>query len=415
MPPVIKAERLSKRFLLSAANQNHSAKELWALRDVTFEIYEGQQIGIIGSNGSGKSTLLRILAGVLRPTAGNVTIRGRVAGILDIGSNIHPELSGRENILLTALSNGFNRKDARRYSDAIVDFSGLEQFIDEPVKNYSNGMYLRLAFSIFTHIPYDIYLFDEVISAGDAEFSVKLKNKLEEIKKQHATVLLVSHNMSELAGFETFIQLEQGRLVSITRDVSLLNTYTELGLEKNNITIHRSNVFLNNLEEKYTNLTATLHDLKLYQHESNELASDKPTHIEFHFTKHDNSVNLLPVISIADTFGNTILASSPFLEKNVQVTRKGSYTVKATFPPKFFGYQTYRLSITLLPADVDYTKPDTFATDNLHHNNYILSADAILHFKVKLVHYAEGVNTEKLLVRGGIMPDLNWKIEPYEN
>jgi lipopolysaccharide transport system ATP-binding protein len=207
----IRVENLSKKFTLQhAAKDEHgnNTHALWALKDVSFEIKKGESVGIIGPNGSGKSTLLKILAGVTKPTTGKVEIFGRVASILDIGAGFHPELSGRENVFLNGQLLGFSKKEIQGKFDEIVDFSGIEKFIYEPVKNYSNGMYLRLAFSIMAHLDFDVYLFDEVFSVGDAEF----KNKIENIYNRFPCILLVSHDYFEIDKIcKKIIYIEKGQ------------------------------------------------------------------------------------------------------------------------------------------------------------------------------------------------------------
>jgi lipopolysaccharide transport system ATP-binding protein len=193
----IKVENLSKKYILQHAikdEQGNDTKELWALKDVSFEIKKGESVGIIGPNGSGKSTLLKVLAGVTKPTGGKVEIYGRVASILDIGAGFHPELSGRENVFLNGQILGFSKNEIHRKFDEIIDFSGIEKFIDEPVKNYSNGMYLRLAFSIMAHLDFDIYLLDEVLSVGDEEFQNKCLHKISTINKLNKTFFITHHN-----------------------------------------------------------------------------------------------------------------------------------------------------------------------------------------------------------------------------
>jgi ABC-type polysaccharide/polyol phosphate transport system ATPase subunit len=191
-------ENLSKAYSLRQPQVNENGElitEHWGLKNMTFEIKKGESVGIVGDNGSGKSTLLKILAGIIKPTSGKAIIKGKVASILDIGAGFHPELSGRENIYLHSQIHGFSRKEVQVYYDEIVAFSGIKKFIDEPVKNYSNGMYLRLSFSIMAHLNFDVYLFDEVLSVGDEDFQDKCLSKIIEIRESGKTLLIIHHNL----------------------------------------------------------------------------------------------------------------------------------------------------------------------------------------------------------------------------
>lgn len=198
----IKVENLSKVFSLRQSQideDGNAISEHWALKDVSFEIKKGESVGIIGPNGSGKSTLLKILAGVTKPTLGKVQIRGKVASVLDIGAGFHPELSGRENVFLNGQIHGFTKKEIEAKFDEIVAFSGIEKFIDEPVKIYSNGMYLRLAFSIMAHLDFDVYLLDEVLSVGDEEFRKKISLIIKEWRNGSAkTILVATHDLESM-------------------------------------------------------------------------------------------------------------------------------------------------------------------------------------------------------------------------
>lgn len=196
----IKVEQVSKVFSLRQSTtdaQGNVKTEHWALKDVSFEIKKGESVGIIGPNGSGKSTLLKILAGITKPSSGSVTIRGKVASILDIGAGFHPELSGRENVYLNGQIHGFSKKEIENKFDEIVAFSGISNFIDEPVKNYSNGMYLRLAFSIMANLNFDVYLLDEVLSVGDEHFRKKILQLVQSWKGKK-TVIVITHDIVQI-------------------------------------------------------------------------------------------------------------------------------------------------------------------------------------------------------------------------
>lgn len=171
-------------------------EDFWALRDVTFDVPAGSTFGLIGSNGSGKSTLLKCLAKIYYPNEGTITHRGRLAAMLEVGSGFHSELSGRENIFLNGSILGMSRKEIAAKYDEIVEFSGVEQFIDQPVKNYSSGMYVRLGFAIAINVQPDILVVDEVLAVGDAEFQERCFQKFRDLKEAGKTVILVSHAMS---------------------------------------------------------------------------------------------------------------------------------------------------------------------------------------------------------------------------
>jgi homopolymeric O-antigen transport system ATP-binding protein len=172
---------------------------VWALRDISFEVKEGEILGIIGRNGAGKSTLLKIISRVTGPTRGNVKVKGRIASLLEVGTGFHPELTGRENIFLNGAILGMTRAEIRKKFDEIVDFSGVEQYIDTPVKRYSSGMYVRLAFAVAAHLEPEILLVDEVLAVGDAEFQKKCIGKMKEVSKGGRTVLFISHNMGMIS------------------------------------------------------------------------------------------------------------------------------------------------------------------------------------------------------------------------
>ena len=173
-----------------------SREDFWALRDVSFDVQEGEVLGIIGRNGAGKSTLLKVLSRITEPTEGRVTIRGRVASLLEVGTGFHPELTGRENVYLNGAVLGMSRAEIRRKFDEIVDFAGVDRFLDTPVKRYSSGMYVRLAFAVAAHLEPEILVVDEVLAVGDAEFQKKCLGKMESVARGGRTVLFVSHNMA---------------------------------------------------------------------------------------------------------------------------------------------------------------------------------------------------------------------------
>ena len=174
-----------------------SSEYVWALKDIDFEIEKGDSVGIIGRNGAGKSTLLKILSRVTQPTTGSLKVKGRIASLLEVGTGFHPELTGRENIYLNGAILGMRKKEITSKLDQIIDFSGVERYLDTPVKRYSSGMYVRLAFAVAAHLESEILIVDEVLAVGDAEFQKKCLGKMGEVSKgEGRTVLFVSHNLS---------------------------------------------------------------------------------------------------------------------------------------------------------------------------------------------------------------------------
>lgn len=261
MTPVIRVENLGKRYTIGVAQQFDTLAEslgntlatpfrrlksrltrdgrkaladradiIWALRDVSFDVEAGTVLGIIGRNGAGKSTLLKILSRITEPTEGLITVHGRVGSLLEVGTGFHPELTGRENVYLNGAILGMKRTEITDKFDEIVAFSEVEQFIDTPVKRYSSGMYLRLAFAVAAHLEPEILVVDEVLAVGDAEFQRKCLGKMNDVAEQGRTVLFVSHNMSAIMRLtHESIVLEQGRLVLRAPSAQAVDYYLSAG------------------------------------------------------------------------------------------------------------------------------------------------------------------------------------------
>ncbi|MEE9339094.1 MAG: ABC transporter ATP-binding protein [Methylococcaceae bacterium] len=250
MTTAIKVENLGKKYIIGHEKQErystlrdslaHSARsfkqrlqhplqpnreeteleEFWALKDINFEIQQGDRVGIIGRNGAGKSTLLKILSRITAPTTGKVTINGRVASLLEVGTGFHPELSGRENIYLNGAILGMRKVEIKRKFDEIVDFAEVEKFLDTPVKRYSSGMYVRLAFAVAAHLEPEILVVDEVLAVGDVEFQKKCLGKMSDVSKEGRTILFVSHNMNAIEQLcDRAFLLSNGLLIQKSSDI----------------------------------------------------------------------------------------------------------------------------------------------------------------------------------------------------
>lgn len=213
--------------------RNAKFDSIWALKDVSFDIKRGEVVGIIGRNGAGKSTLLKILSRITEPTEGYADISGRIASLLEVGTGFHPELTGRENIYLNGSILGMKHAEIQRKFDEIVAFAEIEKFIDTPVKHYSSGMYVRLAFAVTAHLDPEILLVDELLAVGDAAFQKKCMGKMEDVAETGRTVLFVSHNMGAIASLcKRAVLLDSGRVVLATSSAEVISAYLKIGTSK---------------------------------------------------------------------------------------------------------------------------------------------------------------------------------------
>jgi lipopolysaccharide transport system ATP-binding protein len=221
---------LPKRLLA----KRESAETFWALKDVSFEIRQGERVGIIGRNGAGKSTLLKLLSKITEPTSGQAVINGRVASLLEVGTGFHPELTGRENIFMNGAILGMTRAEIKSKFDEIVAFAEVEKFIDTPVKRYSSGMYVRLAFAVAVHLNSEILLIDEILAVGDVEFQKKCLKRMEQITAGGRTVLLVSHNMATIVGLSSrCLLLSKGELLETGPSRDVVGRYQSATMQEN--------------------------------------------------------------------------------------------------------------------------------------------------------------------------------------
>lgn len=352
--------------------------EHWALKDVSFEIKKGESVGIIGPNGSGKSTLLKILAGVTKPTHGEVKIRGKVASILDIGAGFHPELSGRENVYLNGQIHGFSKKEIASKFDEIVAFSGIEKFIDEPVKNYSNGMYLRLAFSIMAHLDFDVYLLDEVLSVGDAEFREKVVKLFPTFTRNNKSVLLVTHNLSELEDFcNKCFRFEKESLITVDNYVNLCS---DINLSETIVLPE----FVSFFDIKIID-SQQLPQKKFYNNDAITIV------VENIFKQSDLDIGIS--IRFKNNLGLTLFSSSPNLTENGirSIDYNGKQQFAVTIPP-------YLLNRGIFRIDLVYIK------------DFEIKAELIdvAFFEVQLNPKYEIKN---LADKGYIKPFLKWEIQ----
>lgn len=317
---------------------------VWSLRDINFEIKQGDAVGIIGRNGAGKSTLLKVLSKVTKPTTGRIFTQGRIASLLEVGTGFHPEMTGRENVFLNGAILGMTRKEIKRKFDEIVDFSGVERYIDTPVKRYSSGMYVRLAFAVAAHLESEILIVDEVLAVGDAEFQKKCLAKMSDVTKdQGRTILFVSHNMTAVRSLcNQGIVMSNGNIIYNGPTEKALSVYNgDKQVFDNSVILGDNKDFNNNLFE-----------LKSISLVDENLQSKETDFIE------DQKFNLLTDITIKDTvndyhisyvvknFNNDILFTMTNAGK--AKLQPGNNQLVCDIPKDFFNVGEYVLSLYII-------------------------------------------------------------------
>jgi lipopolysaccharide transport system ATP-binding protein len=360
MKPILEVKGISKRYKIHhedklpylslrdsivnifKGNRNDSDEEFSALKDVSFDVYPGESIGIIGRNGAGKSTLLKIMSKITPPSSGKIICRGRVASLLEVGTGFHMELTGRENIFLNGSILGLKRKEIIKQFDAIIDFSGVEKFLDTPLKNYSSGMQLRLAFSVAAHLEPEILIIDEVLAVGDDEFQKKCIKKMDEVSKSGRTIIFVSHNMGAVKKLcSKAILLSKGE-VYFNGDVhSGINTYMD-GLSVINVNqIHfdkKQNSEISFLSIKILNINSENTSSISYDQSFFVILEfevfEEIENVEISIClKNRNGVNVI-FTSLSEKFNNTLLNFKPGIySSKVEITGNflipGDYYVSA--------------------------------------------------------------------------------------
>jgi lipopolysaccharide transport system ATP-binding protein len=364
--PAIEVSGLSKRYVLQHESRHdnlrdtlhHTARKLWrrarwgtsfeteefmALNDVSFSVQPGEVVGIIGRNGAGKSTLLKILSRITEPTSGKITIRGRVASLLEVGTGFHPELSGRENIFLNGAILGMSRVEIRKKFDEIVAFAEVEKFLDTPVKRYSSGMYVRLAFAVAAHLESEILIVDEVLAVGDASFQKKCLGKMQDVTRQDGrTVMLVTHNTSVIASLCTSaLYLTSGRLVGSGDVKAQLSAYYADGHSaEGEATWSPDNTRAGNAHVRFLNARI----LSCGQSTSQPVMSED-IHIEFDFEVYKAGASYNSSLHLHDETGVWILASGPSYS---QALTAGRYRHCCRIPAGLLNDRGYTVTLFLL-------------------------------------------------------------------
>ena len=351
-----KASRLKQRLSSPVQNSSRSHEDFWALKDVSFEVKQGDRIGIVGRNGAGKSTLLKVLSRITEPTTGVIELKGRVASLLEVGTGFHPELTGRENIFLNGAILGMSRTEINQKFDEIVDFAEVERFLDAPVKRYSSGMYVKLAFSVAAHLEPEILIVDEVLAVGDMQFQKKCIGKMENVaEKEGRTILLVSHNMSTIQNLcRSAIFMSQGE---ISMRGSVGQVVSQYLFDQQNIV----DKYQWQAEDIMEDVPVRLISARVRSEDcvDGEIDISKEITIEFMYENLEDSIGLYSSIHLKDTYGNTILASVNFpsgtLEKDEYACgklRKGRYLSRCILPKNFLNNATYSINILILKHDM---------------------------------------------------------------
>jgi len=229
---------LAGRLTKGAKSGSLGEREFWALNDVSFDVAQGEAFGVIGHNGAGKSTVLKILSGILRPTKGEIAVRGRLSALIEVGAGFHPDLTGRENVFLSGSILGMSRAEVRRRFDEIVAFAGLEEAIDTPVKRYSSGMFARLGFAVAAHVDPDVLIVDEILSVGDLTFQRRCIERMHEVINRGSTVLFVSHNLQAVADLcQRCVLLKKGNILKIGPSDEVVRSYTDSLQERRRVDV----------------------------------------------------------------------------------------------------------------------------------------------------------------------------------
>lgn len=337
-----------------------SSNVVWSLRDINFELNQGEAVGIIGRNGAGKSTLLKILSRVTSPTTGSVKLKGRVASLLEVGTGFHPELSGRENIFLNGAILGMTKREVKSNFDEIVDFAGIERYLDTPVKRYSSGMYVRLAFAVAAHLEAEIMIVDEVLAVGDAEFQRKCMTKMQDVTGNGRTILFVSHNMGAIRNLcSRVVVIDKGESTfQGNTDEGILNYLGSAGGNK-------AGVWSPNTLENIGNIFCKISKLSLRDFDNNETDTidiSKPLDVLIEYEILEDGYKAMFSVILFDQFGTCLFGTLNNLEPTYfnSPLKKGSYISTCTIPANLLNEGDYSISV----VGMSTSKTDSFTIEH---------------------------------------------------
>ena len=332
--------------------QGNTMEEVWALKDVSFEIRRGEVVGIIGRNGAGKSTLLKVVSRITEPSAGRVTIKGRVASLLEVGTGFHPELTGRENIYLNGAIMGMARQEIKRKFDEIVAFAEVEKFLDTPVKRYSSGMYVRLAFAVAAHLEPEILLVDEVLAVGDAQFQKKCLGKMGEVAEEGRTVLFVSHNMGAISRLcNRALMLNGGELEKDGLSVDVISEYLQSGTKG-------GQHFLRSADPT---VPLCLLEAKVFCSEANTATDSFPRHkpitvwMNYKVNRKISPVHVFSHILTSDGTIVFLTGDTDTKQSNLGLRKQGTYICQYKIPANILNEGAYSVNISFgIPYGVTF-------------------------------------------------------------
>jgi lipopolysaccharide transport system ATP-binding protein len=343
-------------------------EDFWAIKDISFNVAVGDRLAIIGGNGAGKSTLLKILSGITAPTSGRLKIRGKVSSLLEVGTGFHPELTGRENIFLNGAILGMTRQDIRKYFDQIVSFSGVEQFIDTPVKYYSSGMYVRLAFSVSAWLNSEILIVDEVLSVGDQAFQKQCTERMQALTKDGRTIIFVSHSMAAVSSLcDTALYLRAGQLISLGPVEQIAAQYTRDVLNLSAITKWHSARFL--AKDPHIKIESDTRDFAeciegLVVDSKGDITAILPIEKEFEVRLCYRLLKQVPVIVVPNFHFYTEDGARFFISfpDDAPTGAPGVYWVTCKLPAFLFNAGKYSVNVCL--SSFDYSDPVHFSVTN---------------------------------------------------
>jgi lipopolysaccharide transport system ATP-binding protein len=393
---LVKAAKL----LVRRSERRRDREKVWALRDVSLEVGTGEVVGLVGRNGAGKTTLLKVLSRITEPTSGYADIRGRVGSLLEVGAGFHRELTGRENIFLNGAILGMGRGEIRAKLDEIADFAGVERFLDTPVKYYSSGMYLRLAFAVAAHLEPEVLLVDEVLAVGDAEFQRKCLGKMQDVTEEGRTVLFVSHNLAAIRKLcPRTIWIDQGRVAMDAETDQVLAAYLKESFAEDDAGVIEGDE-LRERAQSYLAPEPLFQPTRIALSDADGLRktafrSDEEIVLSLDYEVFTTVMNLRIVVSLVDEDGRIIMHTENLDHPSASdhyMSEPGSYSSECVIKRDLFGEQRFWIDVDMICENVQHVR-----------------VERGLHFDIAFQPYNE--NFSPHVGQGFLRPQLTWQTE----